>query len=105
MQIDSQMIIQMLFMLIPTIVGSAIGSVSTYYKTSKKLTDDMRDANKLLIKMALRDIHKSVCIEGQPCSMDDKDDATQLYTLYKSLGGNGTGESMYQDIMKTKVTE
>lgn len=104
MSLDN-IILQMVMMLVPTIAGSAIGSITTYYRTAKKMTDSMRDSNKLLIKMALRDMHRSVCIEERGCTMDDKDDATQLYSLYKALGGNGTGKSMYDDIMRAKVTK
>lgn len=95
------MLLQSAFMIIPSALGGVIGAVGGIYKTQKA----QKDANKLLIKMELRQLHKSVCVKREGCSIEDKDDATQLYNAYKALGGNGTGESMYKDIMATQVTE
>lgn len=104
--VDTKMMIfQSLFMLIPSMLGGVVGAIGGVLKTQKSDKENTNTANKLLLKMQLRSLHKAICINGETCSIDDKDDATQLYEAYKALGGNGTGKSMYQDIMNTKVTE
>lgn len=106
MEIDIQsMLFQSVFMLIPSALGGVIGAVGGVFRTQKKLKESLSTANKLLVKMELRRLHQSICINHEGCSIDDKDDANQLYEVYKLLGGNGTGETMYQDIMKAQVTE
>ena len=100
-----QMILQSAMMVIPSLVGGIGGAVIGIWKTQKKKSETTTTSLKLLIKMELRDMHRKIVVEGAGCSLDDKDDASQLYEVYKSLGGNGTGESMYQDIMKAQITD
>ena len=104
MEIDT-LVLQSLFMVVPTVIGSAVGSLFTYFKTTKKQNDAIKTGMKLLIKTELRNMHTSICVNCEGCTIDDKADAGQLYEIYKGLGGNGTGVSMYEDIMQAKVTE
>lgn len=100
----TQMILQMAMMMIPSLVGGIGGAIIGVLKTQKKNKENTDKSLKLLIKMELREMHRKIVVEGAGCSLDDKDDATQLYEVYDALGGNGTGKSMYQDIMSAPIT-
>ena len=99
------MLLQMASMPLASGIGALIGSIGGAIGASYQAQKSQKAASKLLIKMELRQLHKSICVNQEGCSIEDKDDATQLYNAYKALGGNGTGESMYKDIMATQVTE
>lgn len=91
-------------MFVPSVLGGVIGAVTGAYKAQKSQKTAANKAQKLLIKMELKRLHKSICVDREGCDLTDKEDATQLYESYRELGGNGTGESMYKDIMKAEVT-
>lgn len=90
----------MFIMPIASCLGGVVGAIGGVYNVQKS----QKKGIKLILKMQLRTLHKAICVNGEPCTIDDKDDATQLYDTYEALGGNGTGKSMYQDIMQTKVS-
>ena len=38
------------------------------------------------------------------CSIEDRNNLEYLYTPYKALGGNGTGESLYKKCLELPIT-
>ena len=63
----------------------------------------MRDGMRSLLRSQLVDMHHKYVVEGQPCSVDEHDNAEQVYKAYHALGGNGTGTHLYQEIMAAHV--
>lgn len=100
----TSLVIQAVSMVLPTLLGSIIGSVIGSYKSHNEKTKALENYNRISMKRDLREIHKRVCVEKSGCSVEDKEDAEEIYTAYKALGGNGTGETLYKEIMRAAVT-
>lgn len=100
----TSLVIQAVSMLLPTLCGSVIGSVIGSYKSHNAKNKALEDYNRISMKRDLREIHKRVCVERSGCTVEDKEDAEEIYTAYKALGGNGTGETLYKEIMSAAVT-
>lgn len=99
-----QILVQGLMMVLPTLGGSIIGSIIGSYKSHNAKNRAIEDYNKISMKRDLREIHRRVCVERSGCTVEDKEDAEEIYTAYKALGGNGTGETLYREIMAAAVT-
>lgn len=46
----------------------------------------------------------SIFIERGYCTIEDRNNLEYLYTPYKALGGNGTGESLYNKCLELPIT-
>ena len=46
----------------------------------------------------------SFLIEQGFCTIEDRNNLEYLYTPYKALGGNGTGESLYKKCLELPLT-
>lgn len=66
-----------------------------------------RDLNRrifrLLLRYRLQDLHEYYVLGDRPCPVEVKHGIQEVYELYHSLGGNGQGTHMYQELMKLHV--
>lgn len=100
----SQLVMQILTMLIPTLGGSLIGSLIGSYKSRSSKEKALYDYTRLSMKRDLRELHKRICIEQQVATIDDREDAEDIYKAYQALGGNGTCTTLYNEIMQRPIT-
>lgn len=58
-----------------------------------------------LLRQQLIDYHAEYVASGAACPVRIKEQATSVYNAYHSLGGNGTGTQLYQEILEQHVKE
>lgn len=90
--------------LVPTVLASALTYMVTRTKEASKASRAMEKGMRSILRRELKIMHRRHVIKGEPISIDDKDEATEIYTAYHDLGGNGTGTHMYSDIMELPIT-
>lgn len=90
--------------LVPTVLASALTYMVTRTKEASKANRAMEKGMRSILRRELKIIHRRHVIKGEPISIDDKDEATEIYNAYHDLGGNGTGTHMYSDIMELPIT-
>jgi len=99
---------------IATALGAALGAVGSLavhlYRREKK-HDEKRDAEhaalmagmRELMRSQLYDMHTRYVVHGDPMPYDEKERAESVYRTYHSLGGNGTGTHVYNELMSAYV--
>lgn len=90
--------------LVPTILASILTYMVARTKEASKSSRAMEKGMRSILRRELKIMHRQHVIKGEPISIDDKDEATEIYTAYHDLGGNGTGTHMYHDIMELPIT-
>ncbi len=67
-------------------------------KATKNRQDAINDGVKAILHDRIYQAHGWYMRQGY-CSLEDKKNIEYLFTPYRNLGGNGTGERAYDDIM------
>lgn len=65
--------------------------------------DAMEKGMRALLRQQLIDYHREYVVSGGPCPVRIKEQATSVYNAYHSLGGNGTGTQLWEEIMRAHV--
>lgn len=89
---------------VPTVLASILTYMVAKTKEASKSSRAMEKGMRSILRRELKIMHRHHVIKGEPISIDDKDEATEIYTAYHDLGGNGTGTHMYHDIMELPIT-
>lgn len=89
---------------IPTILGLALGFISTKYKKSKKKEKAIEQGVQALLRNELIRRYREYELKGE-ISILDKENLEHMYAEYINLGGNGTVKKMYEDLidLPTKI--
>ena len=90
--------------IVPTVLASVLTYLVTRTKEASKSSRAIEKGMRSILRRELKIMHRKHVIKGDPISIDDKDEATEIYTAYHDLGGNGTGTHMYSDIMELPIT-
>lgn len=90
--------------IVPTVLASVLTYTVTKTKEASKSSRAMEKGMRSILRREIKIMHRQHVIKGEPISIDDKDEATEIYTAYHDLGGNGTGTHMYHDIMELPIT-
>lgn len=56
-----------------------------------------------MMRRELYDMHTRYVVEGRPMPYDEKERADSVYAVYHSLGGNGTGTHVHEELMAAYV--
>lgn len=88
-----------------TLLASVVGYLVAKIKSSSKSAAAMESGMRSIMRRELKIIHRKHVLKGEPISIDDKDEATEIYSSYHDLGGNGTGTHMYHEIMELPITK
>jgi len=86
---------------IQTLFGILIGTITWMWKKmvlKKKEYDVLRAGILALLHDRLYQSCSFFIVRGY-CSLEDRSNLDYLFTPYKALGGNGTGESLYHKCM------
>lgn len=97
--------------IIPTVLGSLVGFLSTKLKKNKEKEKIMEEKNKAIetgVQALLRNeiIRRYREFESKgEISILDKENLEEMFIQYKNLGGNGTVKKMMDDLLslKTKI--
>lgn len=56
-----------------------------------------------LMRVQLYEMHKRYVVDGRPMPYDEKERADSVYRVYHSLGGNGTGTHIHEELIAAFV--
>lgn len=56
-----------------------------------------------LMRDQLYKMHERYVVRGEPMPYDEKERADSVYRVYHSLGGNGTGTHVHEELMAAYV--
>lgn len=82
------------------VVGFLVALLRRQFGREKALAKGMR----MLLRVRLIDIHQRYVVEEQPCPVDVKEEADEVYDAYHGLGGNGTGTHLHDEIMDAHIS-
>ena len=107
------MLEQIIVYIITTILGIALGVVSSKLKKTKEKDDEEKkkdEAIELGVQVLLRNeiIRRYREFESKgEISILDQENLDEMFTQYKNLGGNGTVKKMMNDLyeLKTKIVK
>lgn len=90
--------------IIPTILGSLIGFLSTKLKKNKEKDMAIETGVQALLRNEIIRRYREFESKGE-ISILDKENLEEMFVQYKNLGGNGTVKKMMDDLLnlKTKI--
>lgn len=91
--------------IVTTLLAAVLGYLIAKIKSISKTDHAMQGGMRSIMRRELKIMHRQHVIKGEPISIDDKDEASEIYSAYHDLGGNGTGTHMYNEIMELPITK
>lgn len=90
--------------IIPTILGSLIGFLSTKLKKNKEKDMAIETGVQALLRNEIIRRYREFESKGE-ISILDKENLEEMFVQYKNLGGNGTVKKMMEELLnlKTKI--
>lgn len=96
--------------ILTAIIGALAGTLKASAKREKD-KDERRDEEHRALMAGMREImreqlfemHRMYVVDSQPMPYDEKERADSVYRVYHSLGGNGTGTHVYEELMAAFV--
>lgn len=74
------------------------------FKAQRKREDAMEEGIRAILHDRLFQAHRYYMDRGF-CTLEEKRNVEYLYKPYAALGGNGTGETIYEDVMAMQTFE
>ena len=100
-----QVVIEVVGWVVTTVLGASVGFLAARLRKASTVDRAMRKGIRAVMRRELVIIHEDFCIKKKPISVDDKDQATEIYSAYTDLGGNGAGKQLYEDIMRLPINK
>lgn len=90
-----------------TVIVSAVSTalmsyVIWYLQTNQKRKQDNDKATMVMMKFLLKYIHKEY-ESRDSITIDELEDYTEIYEVYHSKGGNGSGTRLFEDIKQKQI--
>lgn len=90
---------------VTTVLATLLGYLTAKMREMSKTDRAMHAGMKAIMRRELKIMHEQYVIKGRPIGVDEKDEATEIYSAYHDLGGNGTGTRLYEAIMGLPITK
>ena len=84
-------------------LAAVVGAVAAQTRRRSTREEALEQGLRALMRAQLIELHEKYVAEGRQCSVDIKEQATSIYQAYHSLGGNGTGTHLYNELMEAHV--
>ena len=81
-------------------VGGLCGWLLKSHRKEEARDRAMETGLRTLLRAELLEIHTRHVVHHEPISVSIQDEADRVYRAYHSLGGNGTGTMMHEQIMR-----
>lgn len=95
---------QLLGWVLTASLGGLSGALVSMLRKSRSQESAMQEGMRALLRQQLIDMHRKYVVEGRPCSVDEHEQAEDVYKAYHALGGNGTGTHLYEEIRESHVS-
>lgn len=99
---DHQIMTVMGWILSPVCAALITAAVTTRRHASER-EEAMEQGMRTLLRQQLIDYHKHYVVDGRPCPVRIKEQATAVHDAYHKLGGNGTGTQLWEEIMEAHI--
>jgi hypothetical protein len=86
-----------------TLLGGLVGYLVSLVKHGIGRDRAMDHGMQVLLRARLIDIHVKYVEHDEPCPVNVKEEADEVYEAYHSLGGNGTGTHLHEEIMDAHI--
>ena len=84
-------------------LGASLRSARARERAHDARRDALMAGMREVMRRELYDMHTRYVVEGRPMPYDEKERADSVYAVYRSLGGNGTGTHVYDELMAAYV--
>lgn len=84
---------------VPTALAALAAALMRLYR----VMDSMQEGTRTMLRSRLVDLHERYVVSGAGCPDWVKQEATQVYSAYHGMGGNGTGTHYYKEIIDAPV--
>ena len=84
-------------------VGGLCGWLLKSHRKEEARDRAMETGLRTLLRAELLEIHTRHVVHHEPISVSIQDEADRVYRAYHSLGGNGTGTMMHEQIMRLEA--
>lgn len=85
------------------VVAGVCGFLAAQVKRMAARDRALYEGMKTMLRKEIIDSYERYFMHGEPLSYMRRDEIDRCYAAYKELGGNGTGETLYQKILKLNV--
>lgn len=86
-------------------LAAVVGAVAAQTRRRSAREEAMEQGMRALMRAQLIELHEKYVAEGRQCSAGIKEQATSIYQAYHSLGGNGTGTHLYNELIYNELME
>jgi len=93
-------LMQALIPVLMALVSGACGWLLKSHRKEEARDQAMETGLRTLLRAELLEIHTRHVVHHEPISVSIQDEADRVYHAYHSLGGNGTGTMMHEQIMR-----
>ena len=92
------------------VIGALAGSLKASLRRERD-RDAAKEAEHKALCMGMREMmrrelyemHRRYVVEGEPMPYEEKEREDEVYRVYHSLGGNGTGTHVHQELQAAYV--
>lgn len=82
------------------LLAAIAGLLVSFARREKALCSGIRS----LLRNELVKAHREFVILGKPMTLVDREVVERNYSSYHGLGGNGTGTTLYEELMDVPIT-
>lgn len=100
---EASQILTVLGWVLSPVCASLVTYIITKSKANKAHEAAMQKGMMALLRQKLIDYHRDYVASGGPCPVRIKEQATTVHEAYAALGGNGTGDQLWREIMEAHV--
>ena len=82
---------------------AALAALAAALMRLYRVMDSMQEGTRTMLRSRLVDLHERYVVSGAGCPDWVKQEATQVYSAYHGMGGNGTWTHYYKEIIDAPV--
>lgn len=95
---------QLITLIITAGFSYVVGKTKSVNNQWKEEMAALKQAIISILRTQLVDAYKQYVQDGEPLTVERKQEITEEYEAYRKLGGNGTGKHMYEAICEVDIT-
>lgn len=88
---------------VPALLAAGCGWVGVKLHGIARSVGALMDGMRSMLRCELVRAHREHCIRGEPMALEDREFVHRTYEAYHSLGGNGTGTRLYEELMEVDL--
>lgn len=90
--------------LVPTILAGLLGYFGGKVKKLSSRDKAVEEGIRCLLRGEITSAYQRHIIDGRPMTLECRRQLDEIWKAYKGLDGNGTGDSMYQELREMPIS-